>query len=122
MGSACSDGIEEYGGVLRHKRGPQPAVGQFPGQFKAFRAQRCQVDRDVWPGSSARNQSLALSTRQGKLVDLTLVNEALTARHHAHNVNHFSQSLKGPGKPHTVPALHNLWPTHTKPKHKATSR
>src|SRR5215471_4197988 len=26
MDSACSDVIEEYGGVLRHKRGPQPAV------------------------------------------------------------------------------------------------
>ena len=44
---AGCDGIEEEGGVFGDEGGAQPAVGQLTGEFQAFGAERCQVDRQV---------------------------------------------------------------------------
>src|SRR5260370_23392063 len=42
-----SDGSEKQGGMLRHEGGAEPTVGQRAGEFQAFGAEGCQVNRQV---------------------------------------------------------------------------
>ena len=48
MCSAGSDGVKKHGGMLGDERGAEPAVGQLTGEFQAFGAEGCQVNRQVW--------------------------------------------------------------------------
>src|SRR5213078_1111744 len=45
--SAGSDGIEKHGGMLGDEGGAEPAVGELAGEFQAFGAEGCQVNRQV---------------------------------------------------------------------------
>ncbi len=119
LAGPCLNRVKEDPRVFWDERGANPSIGKLTRQFQVFRPQCCQIDRQVWSRLCIWDQRLTLSSRQGQLIDLTRIAQALTACDHPHNIHCFSRALQRTCKAHAMPALHHLWSAYSQPQEKS---